>query len=432
MAEPIIKVEGLSKTFLSKERKKGERKRKKEVHALKSVNLEVLDGEVFGLLGPNGAGKTTLIKILTTLLLPTGGTAWVNGYNITKGENEVRASIGCMLMGDRGLYWKLTGRENLDYFGALYHVPKADRAKRIEYLIDLLKLGDFVDRTVETYSSGQRMIVAFAKPLVNDAPIMFLDEPTVTMDVPTARELRRIVKALNDEGKTILYTTHLMHEAEELCDRVAIIDHGEIIALGTPQELKDSLSHEDVVSLEGIFPEATVSRLRAVPGILDVAVTAGDGGRTKLDVMVENSRAMLLESLIPIICAGLPILLGTAVAGGEQNAATNFFTYTHTQTATGQPLTAADFRLYMLMGSNTFMVVSLMLWLIGYWVRREQGTGTLEALYLAPAKRGYVLAGGTSYTLVRSLMAFLPATVPGALPFHVNPLNGPLPPAIHY
>jgi ABC-2 type transport system ATP-binding protein len=293
MPEPIIKAEGLTKTFLSRERKKGAGRKKKEVQALKAVNLEVLDGEVFGLLGPNGAGKTTLIKILTTLLLPTGGTAWVNGYNITKEENEVRASIGCMLMGDRGLYWKLTGRENLDYFGALYHVPKADRAKRIEYLIDLLKLGDFIDRTVETYSSGQRMIVAFAKSLVNDAPIMFLDEPTVTMDVPTARELRRIVKALNDEGKTILYTTHLMHEAEELCDRVAIIDHGEIIALGTPQELKDSLSHEDVVSLEGIFPEATVSRLRAVPGILDVAVTAGDGGRTKLDVMVENSRAML-------------------------------------------------------------------------------------------------------------------------------------------
>jgi len=293
MADPIIKVEGLSKTFLSKERKKGERKRKKEVHALKSVDLEVLDGEVFGLLGPNGAGKTTLIKILTTLLLPTSGTAWVNGYHIQKQEDQVRASIGCMLMGDRGLYWKLTGRENLDYFGALYPVPRADRARRIVELVALLKLGDFIDRTVETYSSGQRMIVAFAKSLVNDAPILFLNEPTVTMDVPTARELRRIVKDLHGEGKTILYTTHLMHEAEELCERVAIIDHGEIIALGTPRELKDSMGREDVVSLEGIFPEATVSRLRAVPGILEVAVAAEDSGRTRLEVMCENSRAML-------------------------------------------------------------------------------------------------------------------------------------------
>src|SRR5437867_11938233 len=293
MAEPIIKVDKLSKTFISKERKKGQKKRKKEVIALKSVDLEVFDGEVFGILGPNGAGKTTLIKILTTLLIPTSGTAWVNGYNISKEEDEVRASIGCMLMGDRGLYWKLTGRENLDYFGALYHVPKADRTKQIEHLIALLKLDDFIDRTVETYSSGQRMIVAFAKSLVNDAPILFLDEPTVTMNVPTARELRRIVKDLNDKGKTILYTTHLMHEAEELCHRVAIIDHGEIIALGTPRELKDSLGHEDVVSLEGIFPDATVSRLRAVPGVLEVAVSAEDDGRSKLDVMVENSRAML-------------------------------------------------------------------------------------------------------------------------------------------
>src|SRR3989442_3618779 len=293
MAEPIIKVEKLSKMLLSRERKKGAGRKKKEVHALKSVNLEVLDGEVFGLLGPNGAGKTTLIKTLTTLLLPTGGTAWVNGYNITKEEDQVRASIGCMLMGDRGLYWKLAGRENLDYFGALYHVPKADRTRQIESLTDLLKLGDFIDRTVETDSRGQRMIVAFAKSLVNDAPILFLDEPTVTMDVPTAREMRRIVQDQNDQGKTILYTTQLMHEAEELCDRVAIIDHGEIIALGTTQELKDSLSHEDVVSLEGIFPDATVSRLRAVPGIIEVAVTAEDSGRSKLDVMVENSRAIL-------------------------------------------------------------------------------------------------------------------------------------------
>ena len=293
MAAPIIKVEGLSKTFISKERKKGEPKRKKEIHALKGVNLEVADGEVFGLLGPNGAGKTTLIKCLTTLLLPTGGTAWVNGYNITNQEDQVRASIGCMLMGDRGLYWKLTGRENLDYFGALYHVPKADRLKRIDFLIDLLRLGDFVDRTVETYSSGQRMIVAFAKALVNDAPILFLDEPTVTMDVPTARELRKIVKDMNEAGKTILYTTHLMHEAEELCDRVAIIDHGEIIALGTTDELRRSLETEDVVQLEGIFPEGAVARMRAVPGIESVSAVSMDSGLTKLDVACRDARAML-------------------------------------------------------------------------------------------------------------------------------------------
>ena len=292
MREPIILIENLSKTYLSKERKKG-RRGKTKVQALDDVSLSIDDGEVFGLLGPNGAGKTTLIKCLTTLLLPTSGSAWINGYDVLHQEDLVRASIGCMLMGDRGLYWKLTGRENLDYFGALYHVPREVRRKRIEDLITLLKLNDFVDRTVETYSAGQRMILAFAKALVNDAPILILDEPTVTMDVPTARELRHIVKELNRQGKTILYTTHLMHEAEELCERVAIIDHGKIIALGTTADLKASIATEDVVQLEGIFPELTIRRMRAIPGIREVSVTATDAGLTKLDVACENSRLML-------------------------------------------------------------------------------------------------------------------------------------------
>ena len=306
MAEPIIRVEGVSKTFVSKERKKGQRG-KKQVQALKDVSVDIFDGEVFGLLGPNGAGKTTLIKCLTTLLVPTSGRAWVNGFDVLTQADHVRASIGCMLMGDRGLYWKLTGRENLDFFGALYHVPRDPRRKRIEDLIALLKLGEFVDRTVETYSSGQRMIVAFAKALINDAPILILDEPTVTMDVPTARDLRHIVKELNAQGKTILYTTHLMHEAEELCDRVAIIDHGQIIALGSSKDLKASIAHEDVVSLEGVFPDPTVERLRAIPGILNVAATAEDSGRMNLEVLCQNSRAMLSKIIESVAGNGATI-----------------------------------------------------------------------------------------------------------------------------
>ena len=306
MAEPIIRVEGVSKTFVSKERKKGQRG-KKQVQALKDVSVDIFDGEVFGLLGPNGAGKTTLIKCLTTLLVPTSERASVNGFDVLTQADHVRASIGCMLMGDRGLYWKLTGRENLDFFGALYHVPRDPRRKRIEDLIALLKLGDFVDRTVETYSSGQRMIVAFAKALINDAPILILDEPTVTMDVPTARDLRHIVKELNAQGKTILYTTHLMHEAEELCDRVAIIDHGQIIALGSSKDLKASIAHEDVVSLEGVFPDPTVERLRAIPGILNVAATAEDSGRMNLEVLCQNSRAMLSKIIESVAGNGATI-----------------------------------------------------------------------------------------------------------------------------
>ena len=173
-------------------------------------------------------------------------------------------------------------------------MPRAARKQRIEFLIDLLKLGDFADRTVETYSSGQKMLVAFAKALVNDAPILFFDEPTVTMDVPTARELRRIVRSLNkDEGKTIVYTTHLMNEAEELCDRVAIIDHGQIIALGSPNELKASLVREDVVHMEGVFPPAVVPRLQSISGVRDVTAQAESNGRTSLAVRCDNSRLLL-------------------------------------------------------------------------------------------------------------------------------------------
>jgi len=151
------------------------------------------------------------------------------------------------------------------------------------------------------------MLVAFAKSLVNDAPILFLDEPTVTMDVPTARELRQIVRDLNDGGKTILYTTHLMAEAEELCDRVAIIDRGGIIALGTTDELKRSISKEDVVQLEGIFPEESVARMRAVPGIRAVTAVAMDSGLTKLDVTCQDSRSMLSKIIEAVTGNGATI-----------------------------------------------------------------------------------------------------------------------------
>ncbi len=303
MKDVIIKVEALSKTFISKDRK-GFRAKKREVPALKDVDLEIYDGEVFGLLGPNGAGKTTLIKCLTTLLIPTSGTAWVNGYSILANDNLVRASIGCMLMGERGLYWKLTGRENLDYFGALYHVPKPVRRKRIEDLSSLLDLGEFLDRTVETYSSGQKMLLAFAKALINDAPILFLDEPTVTMDVPTARKLRGIVRGLNEDGHTIFYTTHLMQEAEELCDRVAIIDRGEVIDMGTPADLKSSLVTEEVITLEGVIQEEVIRKLRGLPGIRAATVKDESEGRTTLAVICDNSRLLLPKIIETVVSNG--------------------------------------------------------------------------------------------------------------------------------
>ena len=292
--EPIIKVRGLGKTYQSKERVNVFRSKVKNIEALKQVDLYIFPGEVFGLLGPNGAGKTTLIKCLTTLLLPTSGTAWINGYQLERDENAIRASIGCMLMGERGLYWKLTGRENLDFFGALYRIPPDARKIQAEKIIELLNLGEIIDRAVETYSSGQKMKLAFGKALINDAPILILDEPTNTLDLPNARELRAIVHDLNRQGRTVVYTTHLMSEAEELCNRVAIIDRGEIIALGAIPELKASLNRDGITKIEGMIPRDAYRAVRALDGVASAALSSKDGSQ-ELVIVSPNPRAILSE-----------------------------------------------------------------------------------------------------------------------------------------
>ncbi|GMR10011.1 MAG: daunorubicin resistance protein DrrA family ABC transporter ATP-binding protein [Anaerolineae bacterium] len=290
--EPEIRIEELSKTYYPKQRKGLFKSETTEVEALKSVSLQIHEGEIFGLLGPNGAGKTTLIKCLTTLLLPSSGDAWIHGRHIVEQENEVRAAVGCMLMGERGLYWKLTARENLEFFGALYHLSSSDRKLRSDEIIELLHMEEIADRTVETYSSGQKMMLAFGKSLINDAPVLILDEPTNTLDVPAARELRGLVRELNEEGKTIVYTTHIMSEAETLCDRVAIIDHGEVIDLGTVPDLKSSLHRDHVTHIEGVIPEAARAAVGSLPEVTKVAIAVANG-TTKLTVVSSDGRVVL-------------------------------------------------------------------------------------------------------------------------------------------
>ncbi|MCB9134773.1 MAG: ABC transporter ATP-binding protein [Anaerolineales bacterium] len=287
-----VLVENVSKKYLTKQRKGIFKSETREVEALQGVSLDVQPGEIFGLLGPNGAGKTTLIKILTTLLLPTGGEAWLNGYHIEKDANKVRASVGCMLMGERGLYWKLTARENLMYFGALYHLTPEARVRRTQEIIDLLDLGDLADRTVETYSSGQKMKLAFGKALINDAPLLILDEPTNTLDVPSASELRATVRQLNAQGKTIIYTTHIMAEAETLCARVAIIDHGKLLANGTVSELKASLGKDQITRIEGVIPSHATEAVRALP-IVTQATLSAVNGHNQLTIVSSNGKNTL-------------------------------------------------------------------------------------------------------------------------------------------
>lgn len=305
VTSPVI-VENLCKTYSVSERKGLFRSEKRCVVALRDVTLEVRPGEIFGLLGPNGAGKTTLIKVITTLLIPTSGEAWVNGFNVQRDEDKVRASVGCMLMGERGLYWKLTGRENLEYFGALYHLSSAMRRRHAVETLDLLDLGDIADRTVETYSSGQKMKLAFGKALINDAPLLVLDEPTNTLDLPSASELRLIVRRLNAEGKTVIYTTHIMAEAETLCDRVAIIDHGQLLALGTVKDLKESLKRDHVTHVEGVISAKAADAVRSLPWVKQ-ATRADQDGSTLLTVVAEEGRQNLPE-LIDVLTRNAALL----------------------------------------------------------------------------------------------------------------------------
>ena len=224
--------------------------RRERFRAVDGIDLRVESGEIFGLLGPNGAGKTTTMKMLATLLIPTTGTIRVLGIDPLARPREVRAKLGAMLSGERSLYWKLTGRENLEYFAALYHVPPSETKSRIARVLGAVKLADRADDYVERYSTGMRQRLALARALLPDPPLVILDEPTVGLDPQASRDLRDRVRELKAQGRTVLLTTHYMEEADQLCDRVAIIDHGRIVALDTPAALKRTIRAEEVVHLE--------------------------------------------------------------------------------------------------------------------------------------------------------------------------------------
>jgi ABC-2 type transport system ATP-binding protein len=249
------------------------RRRSLEVEAVRGVSFEVAEGELFGLLGPNGAGKTTTIKMLITLLLPTAGSARVLGYDVVESAREVRKRIGYVFGGDRGLYERLSALDNLRYFAELYGVPPREQRRRIDELLELVGLKGREKERVEGYSRGMRQRLHVARGLLHDPAVVFLDEPTIGVDPVGARELRSTIHQLVEAGKTVLLTTHYMFEADALCDRIAVIARGEIVAEGTPRELKDRVAEGSVVEIEvyGV-PEATVERVRAIAGVTAVAV----------------------------------------------------------------------------------------------------------------------------------------------------------------
>lgn len=234
-----IRVENLTKKFNS-------------FTAVDKISFSIESGKIFGLLGPNGAGKTTTISMLCTLLKPTSGKATVNGFDIIKDEDDVRRSVGIVFQ-DQSLDEELTAYENMDFHGRLYRITKSVRKKKIIELLKLVELEDRKDNLVKTFSGGMRRRLEIARGLLHEPKVLFLDEPTLGLDPQTRNHLWNYIKGLNKEKKiTIILTTHYMEEADKLCDRIAIIDKGKIIAMGTPEELKNKLGGDVItINVEG-------------------------------------------------------------------------------------------------------------------------------------------------------------------------------------
>ena len=290
-----IEFDGVSRTFWA--RPGVFRRRSIEVRALTDVSFSVEPGELFGLLGPNGAGKTTSIKILTTLLLPTSGRARVLGFDPASEPQRVRPQIGYVFGGDRGLYDRLSARDNLSYFADVYRVPAREKTRRIDELLDVVGLRGRERERVETFSRGMKQRLHIARGLLHDPPVLFLDEPTIGLDPVGARELREMVAGLQSAGKTILLTTHYMYEADELCGRVAVITDGRIVAEGTPASLKRGIADRTVIEIEATgVEEPLVSRLREMEGVTSVVVEEQD--ETQLVLVQSSLGAQLVQPLI--------------------------------------------------------------------------------------------------------------------------------------
>jgi len=268
---PVVEASDLCRSYRTRT---GMWKRDKlVVEAVRGVSFDIERGELFGLLGPNGAGKTTTIKMLITLLLPTSGSARVLGHDVVDDAREVRRHIGYVFGGDRGLYERLNALDNLRYFAELYGVPPREQRQRIGMLLELVGLTGREKERVEGFSRGMRQRLHIARGLLHDPEVLFLDEPTIGIDPVGARELRSTIATLKDQGKTILLTTHYMFEADELCDRIAVISDGELVAEGTPALLKQRVTDGHVVEVETFgLPATAPAAVRSLTGVRTVAV----------------------------------------------------------------------------------------------------------------------------------------------------------------
>jgi len=268
---PILQARDLTRSYRSSTGIV--RRERKVVEAVRGVSLQVERGELFGLLGPNGAGKTTVIKMFITLLLPTSGSATVLGHDVVTEARAVRRRIGYVFGGDRGLYERLSALDNLRYFSELYAVPAREQRRRIAELLELVGLTGREKERVEGFSRGMRQRLHIARGLLHDPEVLFLDEPSIGIDPVGARELRATIATLSSQGKTILLTTHYMFEADELCDRIAVIRDGLVVAEGSPAQLKERVTSGHVVEVETYgLSDGVLGRLEALTGVRTVVV----------------------------------------------------------------------------------------------------------------------------------------------------------------
>ncbi len=237
----MIQVKELTKIF--KDRKRG------EVRAVDGISFECKPGRIFGLLGPNGAGKTTILRILSTILRPTSGTALINGADVVEDPLKARRQIG-FLSCDTKLYGRLTPREMVFYFGRLYGMDEDTIARRAEEIFQLFGMKDFIHRRNDRLSSGMQQKVSIARTIIHDPPVMVLDEPTFGLDIMASRAVIQFIRKCREEGKTVILSSHVMAVAEKLCDEIAIIHRGRILATGTLKEHQERTGKED---LEEIF-----------------------------------------------------------------------------------------------------------------------------------------------------------------------------------
>jgi ABC-2 type transport system ATP-binding protein len=289
----------LTKTYKSKKRNAEQhtlffRQKSTTVTAVDRLNLEIRRGELFGLLGRNGAGKTTLVKVLCTLLPPDEGTATVNGFDVVKQQMQVKQSIGTIFsLGERGFFWRLTGYSNLEFYAAINNVPRQGRRERIMKVLEFLDMKDMAFEKFQRYSGGMKRKLALARALLPDPPVLLLDEPTAGLDVVSSRNIRDFIR--NDlskkGGKTVLYTTHYIEEAAQICDRIAILHRGKLIAVDSPTILKDMTMKGEVLDIVvRDMTGAQVNALRSIDGVGRVSSEVQDSvlGQTHLRLRLED------------------------------------------------------------------------------------------------------------------------------------------------